>query len=141
MSTDSKPRITITVTIAAPADKVWQFWNAPEHITQWNNPSSEWYTPKAEADLRPGGRFSYRMEARDGSAGFDFFGTYDEVRPTQYIAYTLGDDRKADVTFAAGPGETVVTQTFEAENQNPEEMQRQGWQGILDSFKRYVEAN
>ena len=107
---------------------------------KWNAASEDWHTTRAENDLRAGGVFSSRMEARDGSAGFDFGGTYDEVKQYELISYTLGDGRKVSVNFAAEGEETLVTEIFEAEMQNPADMQRDGWQAILDHFKKYVEA-
>ncbi|MEO6329492.1 MAG: SRPBCC family protein [Ginsengibacter sp.] len=132
--------ITIENTINAPVEKVWEFWTKPEHITKWNNASDDWHTPRAENDLRTGGSFSARMEAKDGSMGFDFDGVYDEVRNNEYIEYTLGDSRKVEVTFIANGNKTKVIESFEAENTNPVEMQRGGWQAILDNFKKYTEA-
>lgn len=134
-------KITIETTIKAPVEKVWKLWSAPEHITKWNSASPDWHTPRAENDLRPGGTFSSRMEAKDGSMGFDFGGVYDEVKTNELITYTMGDGRKVRVEFASKDGETRVIETFDAENTNPVEMQRGGWQSILDNFKKYVEMN
>jgi len=133
--------ITIESTVKAPVEKVWKLWTLPEHITKWNNASADWFTPKAENDLREGGKFVFRMEARDGSFGFDFLGVYDEVKPNELITYTMGDGRKAKITFSFSENETKIVETFEAENENPIEMQRGGWQAILDNFKKYVESN
>lgn len=133
-------KITVSATVNAPVAKVWDFWTDPKHITQWNSPSPDWYTPKAENDLRVGGRFNSRMEARDGSAGFDFGGTYNDVEPKKCITYTMDDGRMAVNEFAAHHGATHVKITFDAESENPVEVQRGGWQGILDSFKYYAEA-
>ncbi|MDB5284050.1 MAG: Activator of Hsp90 ATPase 1 family protein [Bacteroidota bacterium] len=140
METASKS-ITIETTVKALPEKVWKFWSLPEHITKWNNASDDWHTPRAENDLRVGGKFSARMEAKDGSFGFDFGGVYDEVKNNQLIAYTLGDGRKVKITFSAIGNDTKVTETFDAENTNPIEMQKNGWQAILNNFKKYVEAN
>ena len=137
----NKTEITIAATIKAPVEKVWELWTSPEHITKWNAASDDWHTPHAENDLRAGGKFLSRMEAKDGSFGFDFGGVYDEVLPNQLIAYTLGDDRKVKTTFANNENETKMVVVFEAENQNPVEMQRGGWQAILNNFKKYAEAN
>ncbi len=132
--------ITVTAIINAPLEKVWQLWNDPAHIVQWNAASPDWHTPRSENDLRPGGRFTARMEAKDGSMGFDFGGTYDDVRPTEYLGYTIDDGRKVQVDFSNEGEITTVTERFEPEGMNPPEMQQAGWQAILDSFKLYVEA-
>jgi uncharacterized protein YndB with AHSA1/START domain len=136
-----KKPITIEALIKAPVEKVWGFWTAPEHIMRWNNASDDWHTPRAENDLRPGGKFLSRMEAKDGSAGFDFVGTYDEVKKNELIAYTMGDGRKVKVVFANDRSGTKVVETFDPEDTNPVEMQRGGWQAILNNFKKYVESN
>ena len=141
METTKATQITVQSTVKAPIDKVWQYWSAPEHITKWNAPSDDWHTPFAENDLRTGGKFKSRMEAKDGSFGFDFGGVYDDVRPNESIAYTMGDGRRVTVKFEAAGNETRVTETFDAENTHSEEMQKSGWQSILDNFKKYVEAN
>jgi uncharacterized protein YndB with AHSA1/START domain len=133
--------ITVTATIHAPAPKVWEMWTSPEHLTKWNNASDDWHTPRAENDVRPGGKFNIRMEAKDGSMGFDFGGTYDAVVLNKHIAYTMGDGRKVTVDFTGNGQATTVTETFEAETQNPEEMQKNGWQAILNNFKKYAESH
>ena len=133
--------ITIETTINAPVDKVWKCWTAPADIMQWNNASSDWHTPSAENDLRPGGKFTSRMEAKDGSMGFDFGGTYDEVIPHKNISYTLDDNRKVTLSFSSAGNTTHIVETFEMESTHPEEMQRTGWQSILDNFKKYVESS
>jgi uncharacterized protein YndB with AHSA1/START domain len=133
--------ITVQNTVKAPVEKVWKFWTLPEHITKWSNASEDWHTPFAENDLRNGGKFISRMEAKDGSFGFDFGGVYDEVKTNEVIAYTLGDGRKVKINFSTEGDETKVVETFEAENTNPVEMQRGGWQAILDNFKKYTESN
>lgn len=133
--------IKIKSSIDAPVEKVWNYWTAPQHITQWNNASDDWHSPRAENDLRPGGRFCYRMEARDGSAGFDYEGTYREVKPNQHISYTLDDGRKVDIHFKDNGSRTEITESFEADETHSMDMQRQGWQAILDNFKKYVESN
>lgn len=138
---NTKQSITVQTVINAPIEKVWEFWTRPEHITKWNNASKDWHTPRAENDLRVGGKFLSRMEAKDGSVGFDFWGIYDEVEENKIIAYTMGDDRKVQITFTKNnDNETEVIETFEAENENSIELQRTGWQAILDNFKKYVEA-
>jgi uncharacterized protein YndB with AHSA1/START domain len=141
METQEKTIITVESTINAPVEKVWEYWTKPEHITKWNNASDDWHTPRAENDLRVGGSFVSRMEAKDGSFGFDFGGVYDAVRKNEYIEYTMGDGRKAKVAFSAQGDKTKVVESFEAENTNSEEMQRGGWQAILDNFKKYTETN
>ena len=140
MATD-KTKITVAANVNAPVEKVWKLWSEPEHIKKWNNASDDWHTPAAENDLRKGGKFSARMEAKDGSFGFDFGGTYDEVKTNELIAYTLGDGRKVEVHFNREGDTTKVVETFDAETQNSVEMQKGGWQAILDNFKKYTEAN
>ena len=137
----SNQTITVQQVVNAPLEKVWDYFTTPEHITQWNNASDDWYTPRVENDLRNGGKFVYRMEARDGSFGFDFAGTYDAVTPQQTIAYTLGDGRKVHLQFSTDSGGTKVVEQFEAERTNPVEMQQTGWQAILDNFKSYTESH
>jgi uncharacterized protein YndB with AHSA1/START domain len=136
-----KQKITIEALVAAPVAKVWDCWNKPEHITQWNFAIDTWQCPKAENDLRPGGKLKSRMEAKDGSFGFDFEATYSEVVPLSKIAYTIADGRKVVTHFEDVGGKTKVSTEFEAESENPVEMQRGGWQAILDNFKKYAEAN
>lgn len=131
--------ISINATIKAPVDRVWKCYTTAEDITQWNFASDDWCCPRAQNDLRMGGSFSWRMEAKDGSFGFDFSGTYEEVQKNRLIAYTIGDGRKVRVTFTDQGSETKIMVSFEAENQNALEMQRGGWQAILQNFKKYVE--
>ncbi len=140
METIAKTIITVETIINAPVAKVWECWTKPEHIIQWNNASDDWHTPRAENDLRPGGRFVAWMEARDGSMGFDFGGTYDVVRQDEYLEYTLDDDRKVTVTFTPGEDSTKVVESFEADNMNSIELQLLGWQAILDNFKKHTEG-
>lgn len=141
METTGVTKITVESIINAPVEKVWEFWSAPEHITQWCSASPDWHVPKAENDLQVGGKFLTRMEAKDGSFGFDFGGVYDEVKTNELIEYTMGDGRKVDIHFSTTGNTTKVVETFDAESTNPVEMQRGGWQAILDNFKNYVEAN
>ncbi|MET0393944.1 MAG: SRPBCC family protein [Chitinophagaceae bacterium] len=141
MEQQQKTIITIEATVNAPVAKVWDYWNQPEHITQWAFASDDWHAPWAKNDLRAGGSFSSRMEAKDGSMGFDFGGVYDEVREHEYIEYTLGDGRKVTIQFDADGDTTQVTESFEAEGTHPADFQRAGWQAILDNFKKYTEAN
>jgi uncharacterized protein YndB with AHSA1/START domain len=133
--------ITVETTVNAPVEKVWKTWNAPEDINQWCTATPEWHTINAANDLRPGGKLSSRMEAKDGSMGFDFVGIYDTVKENEWIAYTLGDGRKVTVQFTGNGNTTKVVETFEAEDTNPVEMQQGGWQAILDNFKTYTENN
>ena len=141
METTEKKVVTVESTINAPVEKVWDYWAKPEHITQWANASDDWHTPRAENDLRTGGNFLTRMEAKDGSFGFDFGGIYDVVTDHEYIEYTMGDGRKVKVNFTPQDNSTKVVESFEAEDTNPVEMQQQGWQSILNNFKKYTEAN
>jgi uncharacterized protein YndB with AHSA1/START domain len=141
MGNASTQDITVRTTVKAPVAKVWEYWTAPCHIEAWNNASEGWHTPRAENDLRPGGKFRMRMEARDGSAGFDFGGLYDEVTENRFISYHIDDGRKVETTFSPRGDETVVTETFEPELSHPADMQRSGWQSILDNFKKYVESH
>jgi uncharacterized protein YndB with AHSA1/START domain len=141
METANKTIITVEATINAPVDKVWQNWTGPEHITKWNNASDDWHTTRSENDLRVGGKFLSRMEAKDGSVGFDFGGTYDAVKENEYIEYIMGDGRKVKTWFTANGNSTEVVESFEAENTHSLEMQKGGWQAILDSFKKYTENN
>jgi uncharacterized protein YndB with AHSA1/START domain len=141
MNTNKKTEITVSVTVNAPIQKVWQFWTLPEHITQWNFASEDWHAPKAENDLRAGGKFLSRMEAKDGSFGFDFWGVYDEIKENELITYTMGDGRKAKISFINEGNATKVIETFEAENENSIELQQGGWQAILNNFKKYSEGN
>lgn len=141
METATKTKLTIEATIKAPVDKVWKFWTGPEHIMKWNSPSDDWHTTRAENDLQVGGKFLSRMEAKDGSFGFDFGGVYDVVKTNELIEYTIGDGRKVVVRFESRGNETDVKSVFEAESINPLEMQQGGWQAILNSFKKYTETN
>ncbi|MDI3320416.1 SRPBCC family protein [Pinibacter soli] len=134
-----RSHLTVEVLIEAPLAKVWKSFTNPEAIKQWNNASPDWHTPAAQNDLRKGGSFSYRMEAKDGSFGFDFGGVYDEVVEKELIEYTMGDGRTAKVLFKEEDGQTEVVETFEAEEENSLEMQQAGWQAILDNFKNFVE--
>jgi len=141
MKTPAKTVITVEADIRASVQQVWDKYTNPEHILKWNNASDDWHTPRAENDLRTGGRFLSRMEARDGSAGFDFTGVYTDVRPLEQINYTMDDDRKAEVSFVSGGNETKLRISFEAEQTNPVELQKEGWQSILDNFRKYVEES
>ena len=141
MATAQKTIITVQATINAPVEKVWKLWTGPEHIVNWNNASDDWHTTRAENDLRAGGRFLSRMEARDGSSGFDFSGKYSIVEQYRQIEYVLDDGRNVQVIFIPRGNVTTVTEAFEAEQTNTIEMQKTGWQAILDNFKKYAEAS
>lgn len=136
-----KTIITVRATVNAPIDTVWKHWTSPDSIKQWNNASDDWHTTKASNDLRKDGKFSYRMEARDGSTGFDFAGVYYNVIDNKQIDYTLADGRKVKITFSYNGKTTEVIETFEAEEINPIALQRNGWQSILDNFKKFAELN
>lgn len=141
METVDKTLVTVEAVVHAPVEKVWKYWNEPTHITQWCAASDDWHAPKAENDLKVGGVFSTTMAAKDGSFSFDFGGTYTSVELYKTIAYTMGDGRKVSITFAPQENGTQVVESFEAESENPVEMQRGGWQAILDNFKKYTETN
>jgi uncharacterized protein YndB with AHSA1/START domain len=132
-------KITVKVTIAAPVEKVWKAWTTPGDIMQWNAASDDWHTTAATVDLREGGAFSSRMEAKDGSMGFDFVGKYTKVIENKLVECELGD-RVLVVEFIANANETTVQETFDSESTHTEEQQRQGWQAILDRFARFVES-
>lgn len=134
-------KIKVETTIAAGTNKVWEYYTKPEHITGWNFATEDWQCPRAENDLRPGGKYFARMEARDGSFGFDFEAVYDEVVDQRKLTYTMDDGRQSTTEFEDLGSTTKVTTTFDAENANDLEMQRMGWQAILGNFKKYVEAN
>lgn len=140
MEQTSRNVITVNNTINAPVKKVWEYWTKPEHITLWNNASDDWHTPSAENDLRVGGKFIARMEAKDGSMGFDFGGVYDAVKENEYIEYTMDDGRKVIVRFRSKGDQTDVVESFDAEETNSIDMQRDGWQAILNNFKKYTES-
>ena len=133
-------KITVETTVRAPLADVWSAWNSPADITKWNSASDDWHTTSSSVDLREGGTFRSRMEAKDGSEGFDFEGTYTRVVPTQLIEYRMSDGREARVRFAEQSGAVVVTETCDAESENSAEVQRGGWQAILDNFRRHVES-
>ena len=131
--------VTISTTVNVPIEKIWKLWNTPEDIVQWNTASPDWHTPKAKNDLKENGKLTFRMEAKDGSFGFDFEGTYTKVIPNELIEYTIADGRKVRIQFTSNGNETHIVETFDAETENPVEMQRDGWQAILNSFKAYSE--
>jgi uncharacterized protein YndB with AHSA1/START domain len=139
-TTNTPTKITVEATVNAPVEKVWKSWSEPQHIKNWCAASEDWHAPKAENDLRTGGTFSTRMEAKDGSFGFDFGGVYDNVKKNELIEYTIGDGRKVHIAFSPSGDHTKIVETFDAEATNPVEMQRSGWQAILDNFKNYTES-
>lgn len=149
MSQHSKTKITVEVTVFASVERVWRYWTTPADIVKWNTATDSWHTPHAENNVHIGGRFNFRMEARlndkvgqatDGSQGFDFSGVYDNVILHRKIDYTLDDGRKVNIIFLAGKKQTKIVETFDAETENPVEMQHDGWQAILNNFKQYVES-
>jgi uncharacterized protein YndB with AHSA1/START domain len=141
MKTSKNSMIRVDAAIKAPVEKVWNLWTDPKHIMNWNNASDDWFTPRAENDLRPGGRFLERMEARDGSQGFDFSGIYKKVEPGKKIEYLMDDGRRVQVSFVSRGNETRVEESFDAEKVNAPELQKAGWQTILNNFKSYVEKS
>ena len=141
MAAAEKKTITVEATIHAPVEKVWRLWTDPVYIVGWNNASDDWHSPKAENDLRVGGSFNIRMEAKDRSSGFDFTGKYTRIEPKRKIEYTIDDGRKVQVSFISEGEVTTVTETFEAEEENPVVVQKEGWQSIMDNFKKYVEES
>jgi uncharacterized protein YndB with AHSA1/START domain len=132
-------KITVETTVAARAEEVWRAWTTPEDIKQWNAASDDWHTTAATADLHVGGQFSSRMEAKDGSVGFDFAGTYTKVVPHELIECAFGD-RTLVVRFIKAGDRVTVRETFDAEETHTAEQQRAGWQAILDRFARHVEG-
>ncbi len=134
-------KITVETTVHAPVDKVWAYWTRPEHITQWCHASDDWHAPSAKNDLRTTGQFTTTMAARDGSVSFDFSGVYTHIVPHNFIGYEMADGRTVQITFTAEADQTHISETFDPEHQNPLSMQRDGWQAILDNFKKYTEEN
>jgi uncharacterized protein YndB with AHSA1/START domain len=133
-------KITVETLAKGSLNKVWDAWNNPADIKQWNTAQDEWHTTRSTIDLREGGKFQSRMEAKDGSEGFDFEGTYTRIVPKKAIEYRMSDGREVKVEFVEQPGGVLVKETFDAETENTPELQRQGWQAILDNFGRHVEA-
>ena len=133
-------KITVSALVKTPIETAWNTWINPTDIVQWNTASDDWHTTKAENDVRVGGTFSYRMEAKDGSMGFDFAGVYENIIPHKHITYSLGDNRKVTIDFLAENNHTKVIETFDAEQTNSLELQRCGWQAILDNFKKIAES-
>lgn len=137
----TRTKITIKATVSTDSKKAWNYYTLPVHITQWNFASDTWHCPAASNDLKVGGKYVARMEAKDGSFGFDFEAVYNEIIENKKIAYTMADGRRATVDFHPYNNQTEITVTFEAEDQNQVEMQREGWQAILNNFKSYTENN
>lgn len=137
---EQKQTITISTTVNVAVETAWEKWTNPADVVQWNFASPDWHSPAATNDLQVGGKFCYRMEAKDGSIGFDFEGIYTEIVQNQKIVYKLGDDRLVYITFENVEGKTVVSETFEIENENAAELQRQGWQAILNNYKAHAES-
>jgi uncharacterized protein YndB with AHSA1/START domain len=133
-------KITVETVVKAPLSKVWDIWNSPADIKEWNAAQDDWHTTESSVDLREGGKFSARMEAKDGSAGFDFEGIYTRVVPKKAIDFRMSDGREVNVEFIERRGAVLIKETFDAETENTAELQRQGWQAILDNFSRHVEA-
>ena len=133
-------KITVETVVKAEPSRVWDAWNNPADIKQWNNASDDWHTTQSAVDLREGGRFTSRMEAKDGSEGFDFEGTFTRVVPNKAIEYRMGDGREVKVEFVERADGVLVKETFDTEDENTPELQRQGWQAILDNFGKHVEA-
>ncbi|MCG9912202.1 MAG: SRPBCC domain-containing protein [Flavobacteriales bacterium] len=136
----TEKQVTIRATVLADKQKVWEYYTQPEHITRWNFADRSWHCPAATNDMKTGGRYVARMEAKDGSFGFDFDAVYTEINPGESFTYEFGG-RLATVGFVETNGQTEVTISFEPENENPIELQRNGWQAILDNFKKYTETN
>jgi uncharacterized protein YndB with AHSA1/START domain len=134
-------KITVETAVNAGLRKIWSAWNNPDDIKQWNSPSDDWHTTRSAVDLREGGKFSARMEARDGSQGFDFEGVYTRVVPNKIIDFRMSDGREVNIEFVERDGSVLVKETFDAEDENSAEMQRAGWQAILDNFGRHVTQN
>ena len=133
-------QITVETVVHARPDEVWDAWITPADIKQWNTAQGDWHTTRSTVDLREGGKFLSRMEAKDGSEGFDFEGTYTRIVPHKTIEYRMSDGREVKVEFVERPAGVLVRETFDAETENPPELQRTGWQAILDNFARHVQA-
>jgi uncharacterized protein YndB with AHSA1/START domain len=136
----NRKRVTVQTTIHAPMEVVWTSWLEPRHIEKWNAASDDWHTPKAINEIREGGHFIYTMAARDGSVSFDFSGTFVDIIEHKKIVTRLDDDRSVWVSFEDREEGVLLTETFEIEDENSEELQRMGWQAILDNFKKYTET-
>ena len=133
-------KITVQTSINAPISLVWETWNSPDDIVGWCFASDDWHAPRALNELEVGGKFVTTMAAKDGSGSFDFSGTYTTIEQNKKISYTLDDDRTVEIVFEENEGKVLVTETFEMENENTEELQRAGWQAILENFKKHTES-
>ena len=131
--------ISVETTVNEPVEKVWKLWTTPDDICQWNNPSDDWHSPRVEIDLKDEGQFLFRMEAKDGSTGFDHSGKYNKVITHELIEYTVFDGRRSTIKFIPNGNETTIIEIFDAEPETPVEMQRNFCEAILASFKRYAE--
>ena len=131
--------ITVKTTVKAPIEKVWKYWTKPEHITQWNNASDDWHCPTATNDLRVGGKFNFTMASKDGKMSFDFEGEYSNIKEYSSIEYHIIGGRKVIINFEETNDGIAITESFEPEDENSEELQRGGWQNIIDNFKKYTE--
>jgi uncharacterized protein YndB with AHSA1/START domain len=140
METKKQSFLKVETSVKAPVEKVWKHWNDPVHIKAWCHATDDWHVPFAENDLRLNGKFKTTMAAKDGSMAFDFEGVYNDIIENKSIGYVMGDGRKVKVSFSGEGPNTKVTEEFEPENINPEEMQQAGWQSILDNFKKYTET-
>lgn len=141
METSNKRIITVETTVNAPIEKIWKDWNDPVHIKRWYSASDDWHAPYADNDLRVNGKFTTTMAAKNGSMSFDFQGIYTNIEENKIIEYVLADGRKVKIVFTHADGMTKITETFDAESVNSLELQREGWQAILDNFKKYSEGN
>jgi uncharacterized protein YndB with AHSA1/START domain len=140
MEKEQRTILKVFTTVKAPVEVAWKCWTTPQDIVRWNNASEDWLTSTAKNDFRPGGKFNYRIEAKDGSFGFNFEGTYLEIVTHESIKYVIADNRKVEVLFFGSGKETQIAEYFEAEDFHPAEMQSSGWQAILNNFKKYTEA-
>ena len=141
MQTKNRTNITVEATVNVPVEKAWEYFTKPEHITKWNFASDDWHCPEAKNDLQPGGKLLARTEAKDESFGFDFEAVYETVEPYEKIEYTIADGRKVRIDFKPQGNATHVTEIFEAEDTNSLDMQKTGWQAIMDNYKKYTENN
>ena len=135
-----KHKVTVETVVDKDVEEVWKFWTSPEHITNWNFATPEWHCPTAEHELEVGGKLKYHMAAKDGSMAFDYIATFEKIKPNELLEYVLDDERKVTVNFNRQNGSTKIIEVFEVEDEYSMDMQRQGWQAILDNFKSYAES-